>query len=116
MPDDNVVKMVDSLADGDMNVAQGHFKNALSNKIGQALDDKRQSVAQGWLNAGDELEATKDAAGLDKVSGAVSTPLVADTQEPEAPVQPDEGETETTPEVETQADQPQDDSNEQPAV
>ena len=100
MPDDNVA-------------AQGAFKDALASKIGTALDDKRQTVAKDWLNAAQDLKATKDAAGLDKVSGAISTPLLVDPQgETEKP----EEETETTPEVETQADQPQDDSDEQPAV
>ena len=113
MPDDNVVKMVNSLAADDNVAAQGAFKDALASKIGTALDDKRQTVAKDWLNAAQDLEATKDAAGLDKVSGAISTPLLVDPQgETEKP----EEETETTPEVETQADQPQDDSDEQPAV
>ena len=113
MPDDNVVKMVDSLAADDNVAAQSAFKDALASKIGIALDDKRQGVAKDWLNAAQDIEATKDAAGLDKVSGAISTPLLVDPQaEPEKP----EEETETTPEVETQADQPQDDSDEQPAV
>ena len=113
MPDDNVVKMVNSLAADDNVAAQGAFKDALASKIGTALDDKRQTVAKDWLNAAQDLKATKDAAGLDKVSGAVSTPMLVDPQgETEKP----EEETETTPEVETQADQPQDDSDEQPAV
>ena len=113
MPDDNVVKMVDSLAADDNVTAQSAFKDALATKIGTALDDKRQTVAKDWLNAAQDTEAIKDAAGLDKVSGAVSTPLLVDPQgETEKP----EEETETTPEVDTQADQPQDDSNEQPAV
>ena len=113
MPDDNVVKMVNSLAADDNVAAQGAFKDALASKIGTALDDKRQTVAKDWLNAAQDLETTKDAAGLDKVSGAISTPLLVDPQgETEKP----EEETETTPEVETQADQPQDDSDEQPAV
>ena len=113
MPDDNVVKMVDSLAADDNVTAQSAFKDALASKIGTALDDKRQTVAKDWLNAAQDLETTKDAAGLDKVSGAISTPLLVDPQgETEKP----EEETETTPEVETQADQPQDDSDEQPAV
>ena len=113
MPDDNVVKMVDSLAADDNVTAQSAFKDALASKIGTALDDKRQTVAKVWLNAAQDLEATKDAAGLDKVSGAISTPMLVDPQgETEKP----EEETETTPEVETQADQPQDDSDEQPAV
>ena len=113
MPDDNVVKMVNSLAVDDNVAAQGAFKDALASKIGTALDNKRQTVAKDWLNAAQDLETTKDAAGLDKVSGAISTPLLVDPQgETEKP----EEETETTPEVETQADQPQDDSDEQPAV
>lgn len=113
MPDDNVVKMVNSLAADDNVAAQGAFKDALASKIGTALDGKRQTVAKDWLNAAQDSEATKDAAGLDKVSGAISTPLLVDPQgETEKP----EEETETTPEVETQADQPQDDSDEQPAV
>ena len=56
MSNDNVEKMVDSLADGDNVAAQDAFKNALSDKIGQALDDKRVGVAKDWLNAADELE------------------------------------------------------------
>ena len=114
MPDDNVVKMVDSLAADDNVAAQSAFKDALSSKIGTALDDKRQGVAKDWLNAAQDFKATKDAAGLDKVSGAISTPLLGQKpqEEPEKP----EEETETAPEVETQADQPQDDSDEQPAV
>jgi len=110
MPDDNVVKMVDSLAADDNVAAQSAFKDALATKIGTALDDKRQTVAKDWLNAAQDLEATKDAAGLDKVSGAIAPSILgAETEKPE-------DETETTPEVDTQADQPQDDSDEQPAV
>ena len=109
MPDDNVVKMVNSLAADDNVTAQGAFKDALAGKIGTALDNKRQTVASDWLNAAQDSEAIKDAAGLDKVSGAISTPLLVDPQgETEKP----EDETETAPEVE----QPQDDSDEQPAV
>ena len=111
MPDDNVVKMVNSLAADDNVTAQGAFKDALASKIGIALDDKRQGVAKDWLNAAQDSEAIKDAAGLDKVSGAISTPMLVDPQgEPEKP------EDEATPEVETQTDQPQDASDEQPAV
>ena len=109
MPDDNVVKMVNSLAADDNVAAQSAFKDALAGKIGTALDGKRQTVAKDWLNAAQDLETTKDAAGLDKVSGAISTPLLVDPQgETEKP----EDETETTPEVE----QPQDGSDEQPTV
>ena len=64
MANENVKNMIDSLTSGDNVAAQDSFKNALSDKIGQALDDKRQSVATDWLNAGDEMQATKDAAVL----------------------------------------------------
>ena len=106
MPDDNVVKMVNSLAADDNVAAQGAFKDALAGKIGTALDNKRQTVASDWLNAAQDTEAIKDAAGLHKVSGAISPSVLgAETEKPE-------DETETTPEVE----QPQDGSDEQPAV
>ena len=67
---DNVKTMVDSLADGDNVAAQSAFKDALTDKIGQALDGKRQTVANDWLNAAQDLEATKDASGLDSVGVA----------------------------------------------
>ena len=70
MTNENVKTMVDSLASGDNVAAQDAFKDALTDKIGQALDAKRQSVANDWLNAGDELEAVQDAAGLDDVGVA----------------------------------------------
>ena len=108
MPDDNVVKMVDSLAADDNVTAQSAFKDALASKIGTALDGKRQTVAKDWLNAAQDTEAIKDAAGLDKVSGAIAPSVLGAGVETEKP----EDETETTPEVE----QPQDDSDEQPAV
>ena len=57
MSNENVVSMVDSLTSGDNVAAQDAFKSALTDKIGQALDDKRQSVANDWLNAGDNFEA-----------------------------------------------------------
>ena len=110
MPDDNVVKMVNSLAADDNVTAQSAFKDALASKIGTALDGKRQTVAKDWLNAAQDFETTKDAAGLDKIAGAISPSVLGrETEKPE-------DETETTPEVETQADQPQDDSDVQPAV
>ena len=52
--------------------AQDAFKNALSDKIGQALDDKRQTVATDWLNSAQDQEAIKDASGLDDVGGVVT--------------------------------------------
>ena len=77
MSNENVVSMVDSLTSGDNVAAQDAFKSALTDKIGQALDDKRQSVANDWLNAGDEFEAVQDAAGLDDV-GVASVDAVGD--------------------------------------
>ena len=79
MSNDNVEKMVDSLADGDNVAAQDAFKNALSDKIGQALDDKRVDVAKDWLNAADELEGIKDASGLDDIA----EPVEIDSEEEE---------------------------------
>ena len=87
MPNDNVKDMVNSLAGGDNIKAQDAFKNALSDKIGQALDDKRQTVANDWLNSAQELEAVADAAGLDKLG------LEADTSA-EEPVEIDNDEEE----------------------
>ena len=55
------------------------FKNALSDKIGQALDDKRVDVAKDWLNAADELEGIKDASGLDDIA----EPVEIDSEEEE---------------------------------
>ena len=88
MPNDNVKDMVNSLSSGDNVKAQDAFKNALSDKIGQALDDKRQSVATDWLNAGDEMQATQDAAVLT----ANTTPAEVETP---APVEVDQGEEQT---------------------
>jgi hypothetical protein len=84
---ENVVKMVDSLADGDNVAAQDAFKSALSDKIGQALDNKRQTVANDWLNASQEHEAIKDAAGLDDIGLEANTsaeePVEIDNDEEE---------------------------------
>ena len=62
--------MVDSLSNGDNVAAQDAFKSALTDKIGQALDDKRQTVANDWLNAGDNFDAIQDASGLDDIGVA----------------------------------------------
>ena len=88
MANENVKNMIDSLTSGDNVAAQDSFKNALSDKIGQALDDKRQSVATDWLNAGDEIQATKDAAVLT----ANTAPAEVETP---APVEGDQGEEQT---------------------
>ena len=84
MPNDNVKDMVNSLAGGDNIKAQDAFKNALSDKIGQALDDKRQTVATDWLNSAQDQEAIKDAAGLDNVSGVVTPGQESPVEEPVA--------------------------------
>jgi len=81
MSNENVENMVDSLASGDNVAAQSAFKSALTDKIGDALDAKRQTVANDWLNAGDELEAVQDASGLDDISVA-SPGVIGDTTEP----------------------------------
>ena len=60
--------MVDSLTGGDNVAAQDAFKSALTDKIGQALDDKRQTVANDWLNAGDNFEAIDDGSELSGTS------------------------------------------------
>ena len=84
MSNDNVIKMVDSLADGDNIAAQDAFKSALSDKIGQALDDKRVGVAKDWLNAADELEGIKDASGLDDIGDESEIePVEIDSEEDE---------------------------------
>mgnify|MGYP003638849508 CR=1 FL=1 len=73
MTDDNVKAMVDSLADGDNIAAQDAFKNALSGKIGSALDDKRMTVANDWLNAAHETEDLEQNAQYMKPSQEDST-------------------------------------------
>jgi len=47
MSNENVANMVDSLTGGDNVAAQDAFKSALTDKIGQALDDKRQTMNDG---------------------------------------------------------------------
>ena len=61
----HVNNMVDSLVDGDNIAAQDSFKNALSSKIGDALDDKRKTVANDWLNSALEQEDIADNSSLD---------------------------------------------------
>ena len=91
MPNDNVKDMVDSLTSGDNVKAQDAFKNALSDKIGQALDDKRQSVATDWLNSAQDQEAIKDASGLDNASGVVTPGQEVATEPTSDPVEIDQG-------------------------
>ncbi len=77
MSNENVVSMVDSWTNGDNVAAQDAYKGALTDKIGQALDYKRHTVANEWLNAGDNCDAIQDASGLDDVGvaspGAIGT-------------------------------------------
>ena len=61
----HVNNMVDSLVDGDNVAAQDSFKSALTDKIGQALDDKRKTVANDWLNSALEQEDIADNSSLD---------------------------------------------------
>ena len=61
----HVNNMVDSLVDGDNIAAQDSFKSALTDKIGQALDDKRKTVANDWLNSALEQEEIADNSSLD---------------------------------------------------
>ena len=61
----HVNNMVDSLVDGDNIAAQDSFKSALSDKIGDALDDKRKTVANDWLNSALEQEDIADNSSLD---------------------------------------------------
>ena len=88
MSNENVVSMVDSLTSGDNVAAQGAFKNALTDKIGQALDDKRQTVANDWLNAGDSFEA------IDAESELSGNSTVASAEEPETPFEIDDDQVE----------------------
>ena len=61
----HVNDMINSLVDGDNVNAQDSFKNALTDKIGAALDDKRKTVANDWLNAAVEQEEIADNSQLD---------------------------------------------------
>jgi hypothetical protein len=78
--------MVDSLADGDNIAAQDAFKNALTDKIGTALDDKRMTVANDWLNAAHETEDLEQSAQLN------DNPQEEESVEQEEPVEIDNDE------------------------
>ena len=77
---DHVGDMIGSLVDGDNVAAQDSFKSALTNKIGQALDDKRKTVANDWLNAAIEQEEIADNAELDKPEEKEDEPVVSQAQ------------------------------------
>jgi|TARA_B110001454_G_scaffold172865_1_gene163993 hypothetical protein len=70
MSNENVVNMVDNLTGGDNVAAQDAFKSALTDKIGDALDAKRQTVANDWLNAADNFEAIDAEAELTGTASA----------------------------------------------
>ena len=91
MSNDNVKTMVDSLADGDNVAAQDAFKSALQDKIGNALDDKRMTVANDWLNAAHETE------DLEKNSVMSGTPQEAEPVEQEPAEEPVEIDNEEEP-------------------
>ena len=76
---DHVSDMIGSLVDGDNVAAQDSFKSALTDKIGQALDDKRKTVANDWLNAAIEHEEIVDNAEMDKPEEE-NEPVVSQTQ------------------------------------
>ena len=74
----HVNNMVNSLVDGDNIAAQDSFKNALTDKIGSALDDKRKTVANDWLNAtvGNEEETETEEQEVEQED----EPVVSQTQ------------------------------------
>ena len=81
MSNESVTNMVDSLASGDNVAAQDAFKSALTDKIGMALDAKRQTVANDWLNAADEheaIEAGSELSGQTAAFDAVADDVDAD--------------------------------------
>ena len=76
----HVNDMINQLVDGDNVAAQDSFKNALTDKIGSALDDKRKTVANDWLNAAVEQEEIADNAELDKPEEKEDEPVVSQAQ------------------------------------
>ena len=76
----HVSDMIGSLVDGDNVAAQDSFKNALTDKIGQALDDKRKTVPNDWLNAAIEHEEIVDNAEMDKPEEKEDEPVVSQAQ------------------------------------
>ena len=43
-------EIIDAIASGDNLGAETQFKNAIQQKVGDALEDKRKEVAQGFVN------------------------------------------------------------------
>ena len=77
----HVSNMVDSLVDGDNVAAQDSFKNALTDKIGSALDDKRKTVANDWLNAAVGNEEETEAEQEEQEVEQEDEPVVSQTQQ-----------------------------------
>ena len=86
MSNENVANMVDSLTSGDNVAAQNAFKSALTDKIGDALDNKRQTVANDWLNAGNEHEEI--VAGAELSDGAAALASDSAVEPVDAEVEP----------------------------
>ena len=72
----HVNDMINQLVDGDNVAAQDSFKNALTDKIGSALDDKRKTVANDWLNAAVATEAETEEQEVEQED----EPVVSQTQ------------------------------------
>ena len=77
----HVSNMVDSLVDGDNVAAQDSFKNALTDKIGSALDDKRKTVANDWLNAAVGNEEETEAEQEEQEVEQEDEPVVSQAQQ-----------------------------------
>ena len=90
MSNENVVSMVDSLTSGDNIAAQDAFKSALTDKIGQALDDKRQTVANDWLNASNEHEEIVAGSELTDGASALASDSAVGTDAEEEPFEIDD--------------------------
>ena len=76
----HVNDMINQLVDGDNVAAQDSFKNALTDKIGSALDDKRKTVANDWLNAAVETETEADTETEEQEVEQDDEPVVSQTQ------------------------------------
>ena len=76
----HVSDMVSQLVDGDNVAAQDSFKNALTDKIGSALDDKRKTVANDWLNAAVGNEEETEAEQEEQEVEQEDEPVVSQTQ------------------------------------
>ena len=76
----HVSDMINQLVDGDNVAAQDSFKNALTDKIGSALDDKRKTVANDWLNAAVETETEADTETEEQEVEQEDEPVVSQTQ------------------------------------